>query len=504
MYKSALCHLHAIFEGLKPSMSGYCYEAKRFGVDIVWISDHDNRFFRDDFYNIPLDGDYELKTIESPDLFSVDRSESILTLNTSSSGEDWKGISVDLPYLRSKHRPPLLINPVITMKMNTNFNSENARMVLKFHLCQVPPSHEIAHMEYYYGQVKEDGLPLPLENGQIKIDLAKDIEKKGLNKDHNLVKIELILETCSGESAQIDIEEITLKTDQMSPLELLDTQKKLGDEIGKEFDIDVLVNFEVGAEEGHVSCYGKHTIEPVEYDGRPPCEEVIQYIERNGGIASINHPFTALRQPFKEYRGKINELDDEKKEELLQTQAEIFIEKKAYGAHMIEIGYPEKRNGYEPPKHLKFWDILNLNGLKIPGIGVSDAHANRSWDKGFNFANYIASPDCNPDNLIKAMKKGDFYMADPSRVKGKLQFKTDSGKTMGDIENTGELLFEIDGIPNGSEFRWIIDGKCVKKELTTCIHRSKISLDTAKHFVRAELLDTYKRPILITNPLWAS
>ena len=42
MYKSVFCHLHSICEG-PASVAWNCYAAKKAGVDMVWISDHDSR-----------------------------------------------------------------------------------------------------------------------------------------------------------------------------------------------------------------------------------------------------------------------------------------------------------------------------------------------------------------------------------------------------------------------------------------------------------------------------
>lgn len=152
MYKSAICHLHSIFEGNASTMSGFCHEASKFGIDVAWISDHDICFLRDDKYWLDFDHGYSCETIRSPARCKIIKTDSnSLMLETASSGGDWQGGCLKIP-LVGLQCPPILARPNLFFKFKSDIGpqEEERRLFFRLQLGQVPP-------EYYYNHALKRG-----------------------------------------------------------------------------------------------------------------------------------------------------------------------------------------------------------------------------------------------------------------------------------------------------------------------------------------------------------
>lgn len=501
MYRSALFHLHSILEGNQASISGYAYEAQRFGVDVVWISDHDGRYFRDKQYIIPLDGAYELRPIEHPDGLSLNKTGDDtprLSARVRGRRDDWAGMALMLPYVGKPQRPPLMLKPTISLGLDTNIRarSRNRRLTVRLHLSQTPPDHQPVCIDYVFGARadRDDALPLPMDrDGIARIAPFDDVMTLGWTADHNLTGIEILLESRLGADTRLEVSSLVLETEISDPHAILEAQIALAREIGAHQGVTIHVNYEASGDDGHMTCFGPPLPIPYDVEKRLPRREIARRMAERGGVVSINHPFS---------RWKRETLDEPRKQALLEEVAGQLIHHQAHGARLIEVGFPEGRHNFDVTHYLDLLDRLNMAGLRMAAIGVSDAHGNRPWDQGNNFANYLASPDCRQENLLAALHSGNHYMADPVRVRGQLEICTDQGKTMGDRQSDGTLRTSIDAIPRGSEWRWIADGQCVGREPTAGAHTSQCELSSARRFVRAELWDPYERLILATNPVW--
>lgn len=502
MYKSVLMHLHSILEGGTPSIAGYCHEARRFGIDAVWISDHDSRFFGgvQGVHEVSLENGGEFRTLDGPCAASLVKNSPRgggLALRARSGDARWRGASFMLPYIEKRCRPPLISRPKLELRLKTAIGarSRNRRLVLRLHLSQVPPEHQPVFVDYRLGggPLAGKALSLPLDGGVAEINILGDCERLGLDADHNLAGVEILLESRSGCEARLEIESMKLRRSVTDPQELLKMQASLGWEIGDRFGVEVLVGYEASGADGHMTCFGPPL--PIPYvPGSPmPMGEIARRIVARGGVVSINHPFS---------KWKREKHDEARREELLAAVASGLGADGCHGAHLIEVGFPEGRHNFGVEYYLRLLDLLNLAGRRIAAIGVSDAHGNRGWDDGNNFANYLAAPDCRRENLVAAMKAGNFYLADPARVRGGFSIVTDRGKTMGDRQPAGFFEASMEGIPRGSEWRWIADGHPAAREVTGTSHQSRFDLGRASHFVRAELWDTYGRLVLAANPLW--
>lgn len=182
----------------------------------------------------------------------------------------------------------------------------------------------------------------------------------------------------------------------------------------------------------------------------------------------------------------------------------------------MEVGFPDGRNGFALEEYTGLWDTLSSAGLILTGYGCSDSHRdNAGWFEGNNFASFVGvSSDLShpvaEEAFTDAMKKGRIYTADPVKVRGTVDFRTESGHPMGSVflsEDTKEvpILFTAEQTRPGWQFRLIENGNVVEtvdiKE-TQFSYRSVLKIQkTTVNFQRAELWDENGRCILLTNPI---
>lgn len=295
--------------------------------------------------------------------------------------------------------------------------------------------------------------------------------------------------------AEVRLKRLQLETGIVDPYQLIQAQLKLGKEIGRQYGVDVVVGCEISAGKEHRTCYGADVpfFPYEEWQERAPQDALNSHVAKHGGLTSINHAFSDLKR---------QELSDEERWAEVDKRVEEFVSQDAYGSKLIEVGFPEGRHGLDITHYLSLWDRMNLADLRVCGIGVSDAHSNVSWENGNHFANYVAPPDCQVQNLVAGMTASNFYMTDPYRLRGKVRFSTDTGKTMGETQSGGYVTLALSDAPADAELAWVLDGQPQPVERVGGRCESRFCIDGGRHFVRAELRDAQGRMILFTNPLW--
>lgn len=121
----------------------------------------------------------------------------------------------------------------------------------------------------------------------------------------------------------------------------------------------------------------------------------------------------AFNHPFMEYAGL--PLTREQQEKIVSFEAEKLARSNCHGAQLIEVGFPEGRFGFSLKHFVELWDRLGLLGVYITGYGDSDNHrCDERWADGNNFAAYIAAAQPEEDQLCEGMLKGNLYSADPA------------------------------------------------------------------------------------------
>lgn len=153
-------------------------------------------------------------------------------------------------------------------------------------------------------------------------------------------------------------------------------------QIGEEYGVLVLQGIEVNTDLGHLLLYGVTDgfLDRVDISRLGlKCHEVIEEMERCGGVAVPAHPFR----------------------ESSYGKALVRKEERLDGIAIIE-----ERNGSNTTKQNdQASDLVRGNGLK--GIGGSDAHyVNRHWF--LNCATQFDAPITTMASLVEALKSGSF------------------------------------------------------------------------------------------------
>lgn len=250
--------------------------------------------------------------------------------------------------------------------------------------------------------------------------------------------------------------------------------------------------------------------------GRPLTEYIrscVNVIRENGGAASYNHMFGALRGPLltgAEYRAKIDKT------------AKQLLASGAYGCDILEVGY-NIRGGVDLAAHLEVWDIMLAAGYRIYANGTTDNHQGimRSYQMETNqFATdiYAASPD--PAVATPQLIRGRAFNSMFTRFGGRIDLSAD-GATMGGTtyyttESKVPVKLTIEDAPVGTVVRAVQYGIHRNKsefrrrppirqyeisKLDVAPQTTVLDFNPAGSYVRFELIKN-RQVIAFSNPLF--
>ena len=177
----------------------------------------------------------------------------------------------------------------------------------------------------------------------------------------------------------------------------------------------------------------------------------VDAVHARGGLVSWAHPFGVS--------GQGGTPPENIRDNLLSTRA--------YGADMLEVGYPLRSAPLED--YLWVWDQLAINGLIMIGVGVSDTHLGHPGDwteRTNNYVSWVHAHDTGRDSLIEGMRRGRVFFGDINDFDGSLEIETDRGFRMGRIIVTDRpdlsLTMHVDGAQSGDVVHIISNGMTVE------------------------------------------
>ncbi|MGD9140942.1 MAG: hypothetical protein PVJ42_05325 [bacterium] len=265
------------------------------------------------------------------------------------------------------------------------------------------------------------------------------------------------------------------------------------------------------------------TLENLVVDPRLTRAEWARGVERRGGLVSLNHPFGAAlnpvgrglyevdaKTPLRELSARAGPIPEED----LWAVAAPIIESDGMGCRIMEVGYLFRGSG-TLADHLKLWDLVLANGVRLVGNGVSDAHGG-IWGPDMRpnpFATWIWAEDKDRDSLLEALRAGRVFFGNPFLYQGEFMFGVNDvlmGDTLyvrGGEEARGWVRLEtrVDDLEMrlvhvklgaGREARYISRDTLVDPEGGFSLVVNEAGL------ARIEVYGHGGEPVIFSNPVW--
>ncbi len=529
-------HIHTCFQP-GSSMASHFYNANKLGMHYIWFTDHDVRTGRK---KVPVTGfsfdsesmmkdegnglyhGFEITEYETAAHLShsIDTKNRTLTLSVKASkSQNWQSTGIHFVSSGARHTAALLMDVCLKLNVMLEKISPDSRLIFDIRLSQRPPSLKLAHILYVLGDAEGLSAPhtqiIPLETcgGALCLPISEDVSEEADigGKDNVFDTISVVLQVKNSTQFSVSLNNFEIEVNKFFE-EAHQAQKKLAAQVGSRYGVTPFVSFEISDAGEHKNCFSTAvpTIDYAKRNFQVSNMEAVKHVKSNGGIFAINHPLAI--NPLKR-----NNFSENQRSQIVAKMAACLLACRAYGADLIEVGFPVGRNGFSLEEYVMLWDLLSMGGLFLCGYGSSDSHRNNDgWFDGNNFATYLAAesnlmyPICE-EVFIRAMKKGMAYTGNPVKLKGRISFETADGYQMGTVFKAEEnkeihLKFFIEHTEPGWEFRLVENGSvCYTQRLDggAFAHESVLQSGlTAVSFQRAEVYDENGTCILLTNPIY--
>ncbi|MBR2476651.1 MAG: CehA/McbA family metallohydrolase [Clostridia bacterium] len=521
-------HIHAGCD-YGSSMALDMYNAHQLGMRYIWFTDHDTRmgimknrvggfsFDTPDLIRMDVVGRYGFELVNEDVKYSVDTDNKSLTLYSKESADEWNSTGVYFVSRGTRHTSALASEITLSVDLKEFTPTADSRLIFAIKLSQRPPEMKNAYMLYVLGDTEGlEGEHIQVLNidgcGKITMPISADVSERDDigGKDNAFDTMYIILQTRNDAEAHAVVGDFDIHKEKIAE-ELHIALKEVASKVGEKYGVTPFVAFELSGSGEHKNCFNS-SVPIIDYHARDYVmseAEGVEWIKKHGGIFALNHPFAISR-----LRGSKIEDDHIRKDVLSHIFAD-FMAKNAFGATLIEIGFPEGRN-FPEEYYLRLWDMFTQAGVFLAGYGSSDCHRNNTgWFDGNNFVAYIGVDDklahpISEEKFTTAMKKGNMYTADPTKIQGNIRFETKSGAQMGSVflapqTNSVNIIFSADNLKADWKFRLIENGEVIHEEIVggenyTYSSTLSLGIDTV-HFQRAELWDENGRCIMLTNPI---
>ncbi len=523
-------HLHTCFQpGM--SMAAHMHNANKLGMKYIWFTDHDTATgigkrsftgfsFEDGVLNKADHGFFEAEFTEQAQFsYTVDADRKTATLLArSDERSDWQCGGIYFHSTGHRHNPALLMETSLRLGVELGKMTPDTRLVFDITLSQRPPECKKAHMLYVLGDPTGleaadcQILPLKIENGVAEMPLYMDVSDDIMigGKDNVFDTITVTLQVRSGAALSVQIRDFQIKFNKNFEQAHI-AQKEEAARVGKLYDVTPFVAFEFSKTE-HKNCFSTNvpTLNLAQLNWQVSNRTVADHAKKHNGIFAINHPLAISLLKRKEF-------DPLQRAFVVARSAATLLSCDAYGASLVEVGYPMGRNGFDLQAYLMHWDLLSSGGLFLTGYGCNDCHRNNeNWFEGNNFATWIGvdgdlQHPIDEGAFVEALRKGCVYTGDPVMLKGTVSFETREGYQQGTVFTTNkrsevDICFAAKNVQPGWRFRLVENGHEVySKEITDTdySHNSVLKASPAAvSFQRAEIYDRDGRCILLTNPIY--
>lgn len=505
-------HLHCAHEA-SASIGSHMAHAKELGIEYLWMTEHDTRigkpagkYFSFSYTEknlwTPVPGShiqagFQEKEENSGTYEFVDTDNGIALRISAEKGQRE---SLFFHSKAKKHSDPLLA--CVTVQMDADIKLERqGRVCVEFILSAQPPTYQQARLYYVLGETpKAEGLvqylPFPeKKDGKYIFKLSQDVSDAIGGLDNALCNLNLIAEN----GAVICFRTLDFYRE-LEYEKARQAQIVLAEQLGKKWGVTAFVGFEVTHAGNHKNCFSTKVpvIEYAKFDYNVSNEQAVAYLQKYDAVFSWNHPFSE------------HGCTGQTKEEIFEEKAQQLIDARVYGAHLMEVGFPYTRGGFEVEYYLRLWDRLSENGIMITGNGDSDNHhaTPNGWTEGNNFCSFAGLYDDEPpteENFAKAFKRGTLWGGNPVMIRN-LSF-TGDGKEQGSLVRGDKVTvsFSATDIQCGGYAVCISSGKEIAR---VPIKDGAVSggwtLDREQtyNFARVELYNEENVLIAFSNPIY--
>jgi hypothetical protein len=232
---------------------------------------------------------------------------------------------------------------------------------------------------------------------------------------------------------------------------------------------------------------------------------VVDFIHRQGGLASINHPLL----PVQSWTGWT-----------APSVARNLLGIRAGGADILEVGYGGPG---QLPAHLAVWDTLGRNGLFLTGNGVTDDHTGQDWaTQEGRFYTSAWTPGLTETGLLDALSRGRAFVGYLGSFGGTIDMTLDDDVPMGAVSvaprTSRTLRIDVTGLPEGGAVevvRGVVDyagtsdpnpntAVVVRLGASDLAARSEQPIDTGEDcFLRLQVVDATGGVVAFGQPIWA-
>lgn len=525
-------HMHSSYEP-GASMAMQMYNANLLGMKYIWFTEHDNRmgakknyasvfhFDNDTLIDTDADGiNRYFNTAcfknNSSLIKSVDAKNQTLTLSAKAKNiDEWQSSGVFFISDKSRYSHSLFMDISLGFDLLSQNINKNSRLIFDVRLSQRPDKTMPAHILYVLGDCNglsaphTQIIPLKVQNGRIALPISNDVSNEAEigGKDNVFDTITITLQVRNNAELTVKLKDFYICTGKEFE-DVHQAQKLKAAELGAQYGITPFVSFEVSGAGGHKNCFSSNVpvIDYYKYNHLVSVYDAVKHIKNYGGIFSINHPFPKIGKHNKSERQKI-----------LKRVYEELLKNKAYGANLIEVGFPAGKHYFPFEDYLLLWDKLSSSGLFLCGYGDSDSHrGDNNWFEGNNFASYVGVDSTLKHPIAErhftdAMAERRLFTANPLKIKGAIRFETQHGHQMGtifDYKKTTEIPITFYAEVTDPEwtFRLIENGKVIHSQKIHSYNFTYNSVLKAKKtpvsFQRVEIYDAYGTCILLTNPIF--
>lgn len=509
-YKTHM-HIHTSFE-YRASMRSHAEQARRYGVDAMFITDHDVRM------NRFADGIEHFRLKAEGAAFVDGTGWHFADSSPARAVRDGDGYSLLLPPGQTvffdsrgkRHQTSLLAGVTCAMDF---YLPEHVSLKIGLVLSQ-NRDQEMQHLYYEIGDCPslpgDWVIPLPEQRGRVHVELpvSEDILRfDELGQDNCFASIALT--AYGGEGALCR----SFDTERIYVAEAVRLrQKELARRISAEYGVALYPATEIslssgGRESHHLSLSDSVPVinyEDVHYSWQ--ADDALAYVRALGGTFSINHPLGKFKRGYeKDTRAQ--------RRALIEALVGEYREKQCYGVQLIETGFPAGRFGFTWEEQLEVADELAMLGFRLTSYGDSDSHDSTvGWADGNNFAAWIWADSLAREQLEAGLRSGRVYSADTARWHGVLEEFTVNGAEMGcTIEAAKDtplcLRAGVSGLTEALICRVMVSGVCVHTApLTGDAARFQVQIKKGRGVLspaRLELLaQSDGRCILQTNPVY--